>query len=145
MIRFWLKHVSERPSSEFPVPWLSKKKNVPPLVIILDSVDQLRDDHGVFNMLWLPRTLAPNIYFIVSMLSDRYHCLENTKRRIMDESKFLTLHPLCMESAIDVVNHSLAKNNHRINPEQRKYAMQFIEKCREPRIRRNFSILKYVK
>lgn len=41
------------------------------LVIILDAADQLLNRYGAHQMAWLPKKLPPNVYIIVSMLSDR--------------------------------------------------------------------------
>lgn len=111
---------------------VSTQKGAAPLVIILDSVDQMRDDQGVFNMLWLPKNLPQNVYIIVSMLSDRYNCLENTKRKITDTKMYLELEPLSPKTAFEMVNLHLKHSNRQLTTYQMEFVQKAVDHCKQP-------------
>ena len=47
-----------------------------PVVLLLDSLDQLSADDGGLQLEWLPRTLPSNVYMILSTLpEEKYTCL----------------------------------------------------------------------
>ena len=50
-----------------------------PLVILLDSIDQLSPVDGAHQCSWLPTTLPSNVHLIVSTLPDQHNCLQNIK------------------------------------------------------------------
>ena len=51
-----------------------------PLIIILDSLDQLSPEDGAFQLSWLPMKLPPWAKMVVSTISqDKYDCLKNLK------------------------------------------------------------------
>jgi hypothetical protein len=41
-----------------------------PLVLLLDGLDQLSADHRAHRLAWLPNSLPPNVYVVVSTLTD---------------------------------------------------------------------------
>ena len=51
--------------------FLSSATKDHPLVIILDSLDQLSPLHGARKLIWFPRQLPPHVKFIVSTLPDQ--------------------------------------------------------------------------
>lgn len=47
-----------------------------PVILILDSLDQLSVDDGGVQLEWLPKTLPSNVYMILSTLpGEKYVCL----------------------------------------------------------------------
>ena len=48
-----------------------------PLVIILDSVDQLIGADNAHSMLWLPKIFPANVHCVVSFIPTLFNCLEN--------------------------------------------------------------------
>ena len=48
-----------------------------PLVVMLDSIDQLISTHTAHSMLWLPKVLPAHIHFVVSFIPTLFNCLEN--------------------------------------------------------------------
>lgn len=41
-----------------------------PVVMLLDGLDQLSAEHQAHRLSWLPRTLPPHVYLVVSTLTD---------------------------------------------------------------------------
>lgn len=59
----------------------TKKK---PLVILLDSLDQLSPNGGGRELSWLPRTLPDNVKMVVSTLPDvQYRCYPKLRVRYL--------------------------------------------------------------
>lgn len=52
---------------------LEKSAENNPVVLVLDSLDQLSIDHGGRQMDWYPRNLPPNVYAILSTLPGQEH------------------------------------------------------------------------
>ena len=52
---------------------LEKSAENSPVVLVLDSLDQLSIDHGGRQMDWYPRNLPPNVYAILSTLPGQEH------------------------------------------------------------------------
>lgn len=51
-----------------------------PVILILDSLDQLSGDDGGLQLEWLPKTLPSNVYMILSTLpEEQYLCLPRLK------------------------------------------------------------------
>ena len=59
---------------------VSKSEHRKVLVIILDAADQLLSRYSAHKMSWLPRRLPPNVYMVISMLTDRYDSKKNLKK-----------------------------------------------------------------
>ena len=60
-----------------------------PLVMILDSVDQLSESDYAFEMKWLPLELPPNVHLIISMHNNAHDVLYNTRRILRDPDAFV--------------------------------------------------------
>ena len=64
---------------QFPI-FLSSATKEQPLVIMLDSLDQLSPLHGAWKLSWFPRKLPAHVKFIVSTLPDQeYKCFPTLK------------------------------------------------------------------
>ena len=56
------------------------ENNLTPIVLYIDSVDQLNQDDGAFLMNWLPKKLPARVKIVVSTLPDeKYKVLQNLK------------------------------------------------------------------
>ena len=71
-----------------------------PLVLVLDSLDQLSDDDAGRELDWLPKQLPDDVYIVLSTLpGDEYVCLP--KVQVLNESNCSTRilkWPLCDKS-----------------------------------------------
>ena len=102
------------------------------LILLLDSVDQLSKKYGSHNMTWLPRKLPKNVYIIVTMLSDRYECLQKAKDRIDNEDSFIELPPLSITSGDTIIDNYLGYHNKNVTTDQRKLVMDAFSRSRQP-------------
>ncbi len=101
-----------------------------PLVIILDAIEQLDDEHNVFTMHWLPVTLPQNVYIIVSMVPEA-PCFENV-RTLLDESRLIKVDSLT-ENATSVILDTWNKSTGRtLNSLQRFTVLNRFKHCSEP-------------
>jgi hypothetical protein len=74
-----------------------------PLVILLDSLDQLSPSHQAHGLLWLPRTLPPNVHLVVSTLPDEYDLLKTLREAVAEPSHFVEIKPLGQSVGLDVL------------------------------------------
>lgn len=94
-----------------------------PLVLILDSVDQLQKTYGAHNMIWLPKWLPARVFVIVSMLSERFECLENTKKRVPYPDNYLELTPMSVTSADMIIDAYLSRVGRTVSTDQRQFIL----------------------
>ena len=74
IVIFFLFQSSKGVFDQFPN-FLSSATKDNPLIIILDSLDQLSPLHGSWKLIWFPRQLPLHVKFIVSTLPDQeYKC-----------------------------------------------------------------------
>jgi len=79
-----------------------------PLVILMDSTDQLSSKFSAHEMSWVPRFFTKNCYTVLSMLSDRYTCLKNMKTRTSDACNYIKLVPFADDEVHQYIDSFLA-------------------------------------
>ena len=89
-----------------------------PLLVILDSIDQLSPADGVYSMIWLPKCLPANVYFIISTLPRNHRILDNAKQWLGVESAFMELPSLSEATAEDIITSYLSKHHRRLTENQ---------------------------
>ena len=102
-----------------------------PLVLMLDAVDQLQSSYGAHEFLWLTRTLPKNVYIIVSMLSDKFHLVENVKARLGEDTPFLELPVLPESTGAEIVQCYLNVHKRVVTPDQKNLILQAFDKNRQ--------------
>lgn len=102
------------------------------LVIMLDSIDQLSDTFGAHEMTWLPLSLPSNVNIVLTMLSDRYSCLDNTKLRLPSEDNFLELGPLSESVGEEIIVKYMSRHSRRLTEEQTGCILKMFESCGQP-------------
>lgn len=102
------------------------------LVIILDSIDQLSKALGAHEMLWLPKQLPHNVFVILSMLSDRYSCLEAAKKRFTLESNFIEIRPLPLTTGREIISAYMSKEGRQLKRTQEEVLLQAFKMCSQP-------------
>ena len=103
-----------------------------PLILLLDSTDQLSQRHRAHRLAWLPRELPKNIYFILSMISDRFECLSNAHKRIRNKNMIIEIPPFSGKSVDELISSCLKDNNRTLNPNQLSVLRCTVEKCETP-------------
>ena len=66
--------------------WATEER---PLVIFLDSLDQLSDLEGGRELKWLPTVLPPHVSIIVSTLPEEGRCLEILREKKLRPDVFV--------------------------------------------------------
>ncbi|XP_066491632.1 NACHT domain- and WD repeat-containing protein 1 [Tiliqua scincoides] len=92
-----------------------------PLVLILDSVEQLcapRDFSGVF---WLPKVCPPKVHIIISVLLEEHSALHKV---IMSPEDYFEMGPLSQEQAGEILAKHLASVRRTLSPPQRALFQQ---------------------
>ena len=102
-----------------------------PLVLVLDAVDQLQSSYGAHEFLWLMRTLPPNVYIIISMLSDKFHLVENVRTRLGEGTPFLELPVLPESTGAEMVDCYLKSHKRVVTEEQNKLILSAFAKNRQ--------------
>ncbi|XP_021368055.1 uncharacterized protein LOC110459901 isoform X1 [Mizuhopecten yessoensis] len=105
-----------------------------PIVIILDSLDRLSDDHEGRKLTWLPKELPKNAYIIVSTNpDDKYECFDNLRKSIPETSEaYIEIPELPEQDAITILEHWLHKNDKTFTGEQFECLVDAFKKCPMP-------------
>jgi len=104
-----------------------------PLVLLLDSLDQLSPSYGAYLMGWIPKTLPPHVSLIISTLPRERNCLPKLRQRLAGvEATFLEVPILPSKVGIDIVESWLLKEGRRLTQEQRGVVEKALEKCSLP-------------
>ena len=111
---------------------IGRLQNKPEILLILDSVDQLSTSYGSHRLQWLPKKLPRNVHLIITMLSDRFTCLENAKRRLGNEDAFLSISPLPLDTGKDIMSRILSKNKRCLTKDQEVLITSAFQKCAQP-------------
>ena len=61
---------------------LSLATNDKPILLFLDSLDQLSSKNGAYTLGWLPRVLPNNVHMVISTLPDLHDILTNFRNKI---------------------------------------------------------------
>ncbi|XP_033751620.1 uncharacterized protein LOC117335608 isoform X2 [Pecten maximus] len=105
-----------------------------PIVIILDSLDRLSDDHDGRKLNWLPKELPKNAYIIVSTNpDDKYECFDSLKKSIPETSEaYIEIPELPEQDAITILEHWLNKSDKSFTDEQFECLIEAFKKCPMP-------------
>ena len=88
-----------------------------PLVMILDSLDQLSKSHNAHDLTWLPKQLPAHVYLIVSTLRYEHDILETLKANVSERRNFVEVMHSCVscsrfamfcshEGEVTMLNHT---------------------------------------
>ena len=102
-----------------------------PMIILLDSVDQLSSENNAYKMTWLPRKLPENVRFIVSTYTEASDLI-GTLRLIFMSDRFIKVPVFSSELSIQVLKSWLQRENRTLTSEQFSLAENAFEKCSLP-------------
>ncbi|XP_060582877.1 NACHT and WD repeat domain-containing protein 2-like [Ruditapes philippinarum] len=102
-----------------------------PLVIILDSLDQLARDHNAYKLHWLPRKLPPFVKFFVSTYTEASDLLGTLKNIYLKQS-FIHVPVFSQELSTQVLKAWLKKSNRTLSDEQFSLVENVFIKCTLP-------------
>lgn len=75
-----------------------------PLVILLDSLDQLSRTHNAHDLSWLPKHLPPYVRIVVTTLLYEYDILDTLENDITCKEHFTEVEPLGPQMGIQIIN-----------------------------------------
>ncbi|XP_067654406.1 uncharacterized protein [Haliotis asinina] len=105
-----------------------------PLVIFLDAVDRLLDEHDGRKMSWLPKELPSNVHVIISTLpDDKFECFQALMKSLNGkEDCFLEIGNLPTGDAIAILEYWLNEGNRNLTEHQMDVVMDAFEKAPTP-------------
>ena len=103
-----------------------------PLVIFLDSLDQLASAHKAHNLAWLPRSLPPHVHLVLSTLPYEHDILETLKTLYPDEDNYVEVLPLGQHLSFNLVREWLTGANRDLTPAQFEIVNNKLLKCSLP-------------
>ncbi|XP_028397582.1 NACHT domain- and WD repeat-containing protein 1-like [Dendronephthya gigantea] len=103
-----------------------------PVILILDSLDQLSGDDGGLQLEWLPKTLPSNVYMILSTLpEEQYLCLPKLKMHF-PANVFKGVPKMNKEEAGGILDKWLGDAKRSLTSQQRQTVLDTFNKCPLP-------------
>ena len=102
-----------------------------PLVVILDSLDQLTTEHNSHKLNWLPRKLPPNVRFLVSTYTEASGLID-TLRLVFHGHTFVNVPVFSQELSSQVLVSWLKNQNRKLTDEQFSIIEDAFKKCSLP-------------
>lgn len=103
-----------------------------PLLLVIDSVDQLLPSYNAHLMNWLPKSLQPNVKVIISVLPGYYDIIPTLRRRLQDEECYIEVPSLTKETGHQILDAWFEACSRTLTDEQRELVMSAFEKCPQP-------------
>ncbi|XP_070537831.1 NACHT domain- and WD repeat-containing protein 1-like [Ptychodera flava] len=103
-----------------------------PLVIFLDSLDQLSAAEGAHRMAWLPRNLPPHVAIVVSTLPSEFGILSRLQSILPETTKFLEVKALSTDESMKIVESWLQSEKRAVTNSQKSIISDVIQKCSLP-------------
>ena len=106
-----------------------------PLVIFLDSLDQLSDENNGRQLGWLPDTLPPHVHLVLSTLPEEGGCFAKLGEKLQLDSRpeiLLTVRPLSSGEAEKILDLWLAEEGMRLMPTQRSRVVAGVTQVASP-------------
>jgi len=117
---------------QFPV-FLSSATKEQPLVILLDSLDQLSPLDGARKLTWFPRQLPLHVKFIVSTLPDEeYKCFPTLKALFKDPKCFVSIPELSSTDVSTILNRWLNTEKRVLQEHQLQVLKDAFKQCPLP-------------
>lgn len=103
-----------------------------PLVIILDSLDQLSGADGAHQLAWLPTTLPPHVRLIVSTLPNYFGILDTLRSMIEVEENYVPVLPLGENLSATILSFWLKNAKRTLTEDQMQLVNEAFTKCNLP-------------
>ncbi|OWF43078.1 NACHT and WD repeat domain-containing protein 2-like [Mizuhopecten yessoensis] len=102
-----------------------------PLVILLDSLDQLSSDFGAHKLRWLPKKLGKNVRIVTSTYTESNDIINSLKSLFLADS-FIMVKILGEDISVKILKTWLLSRNRTLNNEQLDYVQEAFKKCSLP-------------
>ncbi|KAM9848826.1 NACHT domain- and WD repeat-containing protein 1 [Aulostomus maculatus] len=104
---------------------VSQQGNV--LLIILDTLDQLSDQHHAHRLCWLPVDIPPNIHLVVSM-DTKSEVFANMRLKVKTLENFFEVDRLSRDEGKQIMESYLQASQRTLTSEQSEAALQSFQK-----------------
>ena len=98
-----------------------------PVIVLLDSVDQLGSFYNAYNMEWLPTALPPNVKLIISTLPEEGGILNNVQKLLPDKSCYVEVPALPESTGKEIIEMYLGLNKRKLTESQLLYVLSIFK------------------
>ncbi|XP_070534263.1 NACHT and WD repeat domain-containing protein 2-like [Ptychodera flava] len=104
-----------------------------PLIIFLDSLDQLSASEGAHRVAWLPRFLPPYAALVVSTLPKEHKILETMQSMLSPQTTgYVAVTQLSVDDSVKIMDSWLHSEKRTTNAEQKAIISNSIKQCSLP-------------
>ncbi|XP_021375216.1 NACHT and WD repeat domain-containing protein 2-like isoform X2 [Mizuhopecten yessoensis] len=104
-----------------------------PLVLMLDSLDQLDPTNNARSLQWLPTVLNNSVKIVVSTLEDDvYECFPKLQQKLKNPSQFVPVPVLEKKDVNNILDSWLKSNKRTLTSEQRNTVTKSFDQCPIP-------------
>ncbi|GFO39254.1 NACHT and WD repeat domain-containing protein 1 [Plakobranchus ocellatus] len=105
-----------------------------PVIVFLDSLDQLQDLYDAHSCWWLPTVLPANFKLVVSTLPKESGILKNLQALMPDDiaTNFIKLPILLDSTSVEIVNKYLTDKQRAVTETQLKFMLETFKKSPSP-------------
>ena len=103
-----------------------------PVIILLDSVDQLGPANNSYKMEWLPTLLPQNVKLIISTLPEEHGILGNLRKVLPDNSCYVEVPLLPESTGKEIVETYLKKQKRQLTQQQMKRILLLFNQAPTP-------------
>ena len=103
-----------------------------PIVIFLDSLDQLSSADGAHGLAWLPSTLPPHVKCMVSTLPNYYGILDTARKMIPGQENYIEVKPLGENLGIEILQMWLKNKKRTVSEPQMAIVKDALSRCNLP-------------
>ena len=103
-----------------------------PLIILLDSVDQLAPLNNAYSMEWLPTQLPQNVKLIISTLPEEHGILDNLRKILPDKSCYVEVPLLPDATGKEIVEKYLKQHKRKLTQGQMGYVLSLFKQAPTP-------------
>ncbi|KAM4706593.1 NACHT and WD repeat domain-containing protein 2 [Discoglossus pictus] len=103
-----------------------------PLVIVLDSLEQLSDADDARKLWWLPIHLPRTVRIIISTLPNKHGILQKLRCLIHNEDNYIELIPRDRKTCSQILKHQLLRVKRKVTSGQQIYVNEAFSRCTLP-------------
>ena len=103
-----------------------------PVVLFLDSLDQLTAAHRAHSLSWLPRPLPHRVHIVVSTLPYEHDLLDTLRVIVTSENNFVQILPLGQQLSVSLMSEWLSVANRTLTPAQLDIVSSALSRCSLP-------------
>lgn len=111
---------------------LSNATDDQPLLIFLDSMEQLTGRNEANRLTWLPNNLPPNVKMVVSVLSGENSFDYKLLQQLVDHDQFVEVDPLGTDIALQLLTTWIENANRKLTTYQMKVVKGALNRCTLP-------------